>query len=518
MLTVLCLVGCGNKPAVKYLRFCVGAEPETLDPRKMTDEVGGNIAAQLFEGLTVLDDKAVAVPAAAERWEVSPDGLTYTFYLRPDAKWSNGDQLTAQDFEFAWKTALSPEVASRYAYQLFCLKNGENYNKGRVPVSEVGVTAVDDKTLKVVLERPTAYFSSLTAFHSYYPVHRQTVKSNPDWANDAGTIIGNGPFKIVSWTHNNKIEFAKNPYYWDAAKVKLDKMEFILVDNENTELAMFDNNQADMGRSPVSAAIPRLIKEGKLKIYPLLATYFYCFNVTKPPLDNLKVRQALLLAIDREAIIKNVTKGEQKAALAWVPSGLSDAVSGSEFRTVGGNFYQDNDIAAARKLLAEAGYPDGRGLPPITLIYNTNEGHKSIAEAVQEMWRKNLGVEVSLMNQEWKVFINTRNKGDFQIARHGWSGDYADPMTFIDLFTSDSGNNDAQYRNAAYDALVALAKTTNDQAVRMKAMHDAEKMLMDDAIIAPVYYYTNLTYVKPYVKGYRCTILGTFYFKEAYLE
>ena len=238
----------------------------------------------------------------------------------------------------------------------------------------------------------------------------------------------------------------------------------------------------------------------------------------KAPLDNPQVRQALSLAIDRQAIITNVVKGEQRVALAWVPPGLADATPGSDFRSIGGDYFKDANIEAAKKLLTEAGYPDGKGLPTIELIYNTHDVHKAIAEAVQEMWRKNLGVNVRLANQEWKVFINTRSKGAYQIARHGWIGDYADPMTFLDMFETGSGNNDSQYKNPRYDTLIRLAKSTGNQEIRMKAMHEAERLLMEDAVIAPLYFYTRVTMVKPNVKGYHRSVLGHVYFKEAYLE
>ena len=517
-LAVIIFTGCGNKEAGKYIRFAVGAEPESLDSRKVVDDVSSKILAQLYEGLTALDEKAVPVPAAAEKWEISPDGLKYTFYLRPEAKWSNGEPVTASDFEYAWKTELSPDFASRNAYMLFCLKNGEAYNNGQASADDVGVKAVAPYILEVTLEQPAPYFLALMAHHAYYPVHRATVEKNGSWASAPQTIISNGPFRIVKWVHSSKIELVKNGQYWDAAKVKMLRLDILLIENANTEVVMFDSNQIDIGRSPPSAVIPKMLKEGTLKIYPHLATYYYVFNVTRPPFDNPKVRQAFNLALDRRAIIKNVAKGEQQPALAFVPPGLADAESGVEFRQTGGDYFKDNDVEAARKLLAEAGYPGGRGLPPVTLIYNTSEGHKAIAEAAQEMWKKNLGVDVMLTNQEWKVFISTRNKGDFQIARDGWVGDYPDPMTFIDLFTTDSGNNDAQYRKAEYDKLVALAKNSADQAARMQTMHQAEKLLMDDAVVAPVYFYTDLIYAKSYVKGLRVTILGTIYFKEAYIE
>jgi len=273
-----------------------------------------------------------------------------------------------------------------------------------------------------------------------------------------------------------------------------------------------------MGGNAPPGEIPRLLREGKLSLFPLLATYFYSFNVTRPPFADIRVRKAFSLAIDRDAIVRNVTRAGQRPALAWVPPGLADAAPGSDFRKTGGDFFRDNDAAEARRLLAEAGYPDGRGLPPITLIYNTNEGHKAIAEAIQEMWRKNLGVNVTLANQEWKVFINARTQGDYQVARHGWVGDYPDPMTFIDMFTAASGNNDPQYRNPVYEELVRQAKESNDQAVRMRLMHEAERMLMDEAVIAPIYFYTEGILIKPNVKGYVRSVTGQIYFKEAYLE
>ncbi len=512
--------GCmtARKSAGKFLRYSAGTEPETLDPRKSTGSPEAICEAQIFEGLTVLNDKDAPVPGVAEKWEISADGLTYTFRLRANARWSNGDPVTAHDFEYAWKTALSPALGSKYAYQLYYVRNGESYNKGQAAAETVGVKALDDHTLQVALEKPTPYFLTLTAFHTYYPVNRKTAAASDNWAADLKTLVGNGPFTVTSWIHNSKLEFARNEFYWDAAKVKMAKMEFTLTDSATTELNMFENNQIDMGGNVPPSEIPRLLKEGKLKIYPLLATYFYSFNVTKPPFDNVNVRRAFTLAIDRDAIVKNVTRAGQQPALAWVPPGLADVAPGSDFRQTGGDFFRDNDAAAAKRLLAEAGYPDGKGLPPVTLIYNTSEGHKAIAEAVQEMWRKNLGVKVDIANQEWKVFINARTKGDYQVARHGWTGDYLDPMTFIDMFTPDSGNNDPQYKNPGYEELVRQAKESNDQAVRMRLMHQAEKLLMDDAVIAPVYFYTNAVLVKPNVKGYVRSVTGLIYFKEAYLE
>lgn len=518
LITALALSGCGNKSGPKYLRFSVGTEPETLDPRKSTGIPESTVQAQVFEGLTTFGADNKPFPAMAERWEISPDGLRYKFFLRPGVKWSNGDPVTAYDFEYAWKTTLSPELGAKYSYQLFYLKNGEAYNKGLTTADQVGVKALDDRTLEVVLEKPTAYFLSLTSFHTLYPVPRRIVEANPKWAAEPKTLIGNGPFKITNWVHNSRIELVKNEHYWDNAKVKMPKLDFILTESSSTEIAMFENNQIDMGENAPPAEYPRLKKEGRLQISPYLGTYFFSFNVEKAPLDNPKIRQALSLAINRQAIISNVVKGEQQVALAWVPPGLADSSPGSDFRSVGGDFFADANIEKAKNLLAEAGYPEGNGLPTIELIYNTHDVHKAIAEAVQEMWRKNLGINVRLANQEWKVFINTRSKGAYQIARHGWIGDYADPMTFLDMFETGSGNNDSQYKNPRYDTLIRLAKSTGNQEIRMKAMHEAERLLMDDAVIIPLYFYTRVTLVKPNVKGYQRSVLGHIYFKEAYLE
>lgn len=515
------LAGCnwfGAKPGPKYIRYAVGAEPETLDPRKSTSVAASTIQAQLFEGLTSIDADGNPVPAAAERWEISPDGTKYTFYLRPGAKWSNGDAVTAQDFEFAWKSCLSPELASSYAYQLYYLKNGEDYNTKKATADDVGVKAVSDQVLEVTLERPTPYFLSLTAFHTYYPVHRRTVEANERWAASATGIIGNGPFKIVNWVHENKLELARNENYWDAAKVRMPRLDFVLVDSNNTVLIMFERGQVDMAENPPINEIPRLIRENKLQIFPYLGTYYYTFNVAQPPFNNPKVRKAFSYAIDRQAIVTQITQGGQQPAMALVPQGLADAVPDEDFRVKGGTYFRDNDVESARQLLAEAGYPQGRGLPAVSILYNTSESHKMIAEAVQEMWKKNLGADVQLNNQEWKVFLDNLDKRNYQVARDNWVGDYADPMTFLELFESTNGNNVPGYQNPAYDALIRQAREAGDPAVRMQTLHQAEKMLMDDAVIAPLYFYTNPVVIRPNVKGFIRTILGTVYFKEAYLE
>ncbi|HWR41143.1 MAG TPA: peptide ABC transporter substrate-binding protein [Patescibacteria group bacterium] len=517
------LAGCGSsgggKTPNKTLRITTGAEPETLDPRKAIGVPEGNVMKQIFEGLCNVDAKGSIVPGVAERWEVAPDAMKFTFYLRANAKWSNGDPVTAQDFEYAWKTLLSPELGSRYAEQLFCIKNAQQYNKGETSADQVGIRALNDRTLEVVLEKPTTYFLSLTTFWTYYPLCKKVVESNDKWNTDVNTLIGNGPFKAAEWVHNSKITLVKNENYWQKDVVKLDKVEFYLVENQKTILDMFENNQLDVSQVPPPLAeMPRLQKENKLKILPEVGVYHYMFNVTKPPFDNVKVRKAMALAIDRTKIIDTITKGGEKAALAWAPLGLPDVKAGEDFRKVGGDFFKDNDVETAKKLLAEAGYPDGKGLPPITMLYNTSDIHKVIAEALQEMWKKNLGITVSLVNQEWKVYLQARYQGDFMMARRGWLGDYLDPMTAMETMLGDNKNNNTRWKNPEYDKLIRQAQVTLEPAQRMKLMHDAEKILMEEMPFVPIYFSTTKLYERPNVKGIIRDAMSSVYLREASVE
>lgn len=509
--------GCG-KPGSKepVLRYALEAEPATLDPAKSTAIPESMVEVQIFEGLMRFDANNQPAPGVAEKWEVSPDGLKYVFHLRDNAKWSNGDPVTAQDFEFAWKRVLDPEFASENAYMLFPLKNGQAYNEKKATANEVGVKAIDEHTLEVTLEKPTAYFLSLAAFHAFYPVHHQSVAANPEkWATDASTLVGNGPFKLTSWIHSSKIEFVKNEHYWDAAAVKLTRMEWPISDAQTTRLALVENNQADLMVEPPVVEHDRLTQAGMLKISPFIGIYYYVFNTQQAPFDNPQVRKAFAMAINREALVKNVIKGGKQPAYAWVAPGLLNPVTGKDFREEGGN-YAVEDAALAKRLLAEAGYPDGKGLPTVTLLYNTGELNKAVAEAVQEMLKQNLGIAIAITNQEPKVFLATRARGEFQLARASWVGDYVDPMTFMDVFKDPT--NDAKYHNPAYNRLVEDAQNTVDQKVRMEAMHAAEKILFDDAVIIPIYYTTQPYVAKPYVKGYFWSVLGIADFKTAYIE
>ncbi len=499
------------------LTFNVGTEPETMDVHLSTGVPEATIMLQIYDGLTRLNAESIPELALAESVDVSEDGLVYTFNLRDGLVYSNGDPLTAEDFVFSWKRALDPELAADYAYMLYYIKGAEAYNTGEGSADDVMVEALDEKTLQVTLEAPTPFFMSLVAFKTYYPLHRATVEADSEgWHLSADTIIGNGPFKMVSWAQG-QMEFVPNENYWDKDAVILDRLVFTMVENESTELTMFETGEIDFTHTVPGQEIPRLEATGELKILPYLGTYYYIFQVEKPPLDDINVRKALTMAIDREAIVTNVTQGGQLPAFAYVPPGIPE-VDGSDFRANGGDFYT-YDPEMAQQLLAEAGYPGGEGFPAVEILYNTSEMHKLVAEAIQEMWKQNLGIEnVTLTNQEWGVYLDTRDEGDFMIARAGWIGDYLDPFTFLDMWVTDGGNNNSRFSNAEFDQLITEVRLGDDEVQRMAMMHQLEDILMAEIPVCPIYYYTQPVMVKSYVKDYVSIAVGGIDFKSAYIE
>lgn len=496
-------------PVEQVLIWNLGAEPPTLDPALATDTTSFDVINQLIEGLTTYDKNLNNVPAMAESWEVSDDGLVYTFHLR-DAKWSNGDPVTAQDFEYAWKRALDPELGSEYAYQLYNLKNGAAYNAGEITdPDQIGVKALDDKTLQATLEKPAPYFLSLTAFMTLYPVHRASIEANPDTWTEAGNYVSNGPFILDTWEHENLIVLKPNPNYYDADKVKLEEIRFVMITEPSTAVAAFENGEVYYTQPIPPADIDRMKQDPGYHNVPYLGTYYYGFNTTKEPWNNAKVRQALASAIDRQAIVDNITKGDQQIALSFVPPGVSGYQEG-----IGWPY----DPEKAKQLLAEAGYPDGEGFPEFSLLFNTEGAHQPIAEAVAQMWKENLGVTAKLEGMEWKAFLASRMEPTVDIMRLGWIGDYPDPNTFLELYTSWSGGNDVHYNNAEYDALVEKASTTLDPEERLKILQEAEKIIIEDAPIVPIYHYNNVYLLAPFVKGYDPNALNVVYLKEVSLE
>lgn len=519
--------------------YNLGAEPKTIDPALNDAVDGSTVISNAFEGLMRLNDKDLPVYGAADKYTVSSDGLKYTFHIRKDAKWSDGKPVKAQDFEYAWKRALDPKTASSYAYQLYYIKNGQGYNESSLPADqktpgvkpatkdEVGVKAVDDSNLEVELESSTPFFMSLMAFPTYFPVREDIVEKYGDkWATDPESYVSNGPFKLSKWKSKDTITFVKNDKYWNTGSIKLSEIDYKVLDDQTSYMSAFTSGQMDLIESPPNQQIPTLISKKIAKVYPQLGTYYIELNISPEfkksnpeaykALSNVKVREALSLAIDRTLLVKNITKGGEKEATAFVPNGISENKSGKDFRDK--SYYAaKGDAAKAKKLLAEAGYPNGNGFPKIEYLYNNMQSHQDIAQALQDMWKKNLNIDVSLKSQEWKVFQTTRTNKQYEIARGGWLADYTDPITFLDLFYSKSGNNDPGYNSPEYDAKIDAANKESDTAKRMKDLHDAEDILMKDIPVIPLYFYTNVVCKKDYVKDVHISPLGFIYFDKTYI-
>lgn len=508
----------GNREQVLHLGN--GTEPAELDPHVITGIPEHNLVSALLEGLVAPDPKDLhPVPGAAERWEISPNGLVYIFHLRKNGRWSNGEPVTAADFVKSYRRILTPAVASEYGYMLFPIKNAEEFNTGKLKsFDEVGVKALNDFTLQITLHSSTPYFLSMLACHySGWPVHLPTIeKYGPGYERGSvwtrpGRHVGNGPFMLDTWKVNQLIVVKKNPHYWDAGRVKLNAIYFHPIENLNSEERMFRTALLHKTESlpPTKIAVYKKQWPEALQIDPYLGVYFYRLNVIRPPLNNPKVRRALAMAIDREAIVKDVTKGGQLAANYFTPPGTAGYTARARVPT---------DFAAAKKLLAEAGYPDGKGLPTLEILYNTNEAHKSIAEAIQQMWKLNLGVEARLVNQEWKVYLDSQHRLNFQICRAAWIGDYVDPNTFLDMFVTGGGNNDTGFSNAEYDRLVKEAARTSDMATRLEIFQRVEEILLEECPVIPIYFYTKVHLLHPSVKGWEPNILDQHPYKHVYLD
>jgi oligopeptide transport system substrate-binding protein len=508
----------GNRD--KILHFGNSAEPQELDPHIVTGIPENRIITALLEGLVAKDPQTLeAVPAVAESWELSADGKTYIFHLRDNARWSNGDPLTAEDFIWSWWRALQPALGNQYAYMLFSVVNAEAYASGEITdFSQVGVKALDKFTLVVSLNNPTPYFLQLLDHYSTYPVHRATIEKfgqaderGTRWTR-AGNYVGNGPFVLDTWQLNRVIKVRKNPWYWDADAVQLNGIDFHPVENVSTEERMFRAGQLHITATVPIDKLPwyRAHNPTALHIAPYLGTYFYRLNVNTPHLKDKRVRQALNLAIDRQAIVDSVTKGGELPATTFTPPDTMGYTAES---------YLFFDPEEARRLMTAAGYPDGKGFPVTELLYNTSEGHRKIAVAIQQMWHQYLNVDISLNNQDWKVFLNSVNLMEYSIARAGWIGDYVDPNTFLDMWVSGGGNNQTGWSNARYDEIVLkLAPAAATQNERYALLKEAEYILLDEAPIIPLYIYTSKSLIQPSVHGVYSNLMDYIAYKQVWLE
>ncbi len=504
---VLALATVAAAQAQTVLQRGNGAEPETLDPHKSTGVPEANIIYDLIEGLLVFSPEGTPAPGVAERWDITDDGKVYTFHLR-DAKWSNGDAVTADDFVYSLRRAVDPATAADYATVLAPINNAEAIIAGTTPVDQLGVEAIDAKTLKITLKAPTPYFLGLLVHHISYPVHKTTVEKFGDEWTRPGNSVTNGAFMITEWVPQSKVVAAKNPNYWDAANVKVDQVVFYPTEDINEEFKRFQAGELDYTYTVPTDKIT-WAKENMPNEYrnsPYFGTYYYVVNLTKEPLgQDVKLRKALAMAIDRDILTEKITQGGEAPAYAWVPPG----VAGYDAQKVDfADMTQAERNEAAKKLLADAGYGPGNPLK-VEILYNTSERHQKIAVAVASMWKQTLGVETTMTNQEWKVYLESRDQKSYQVARAAWIGDYMDASNFLDLFISTAGErNDAGYNNPKFDELMAAAGVNPDPAARADQLEEAERVFLADLPLIPIYHYRNQKMVSPKLQGVVENVMG----------
>jgi oligopeptide transport system substrate-binding protein len=499
----------------KILLITVGSEPRTLDPQAAQGVTEHHIIMAMIEGLVApsIDDQARIVPGMADRWEHNDDYSVWTFHIGEDRKWSNGDPVVPQDFVFSYKRMLTASFGAQYAENLFILKGAEDYYHGKTRnFDDVGVKAIDDHNLRIELVGPAPYLLSLVQHDSWLPVNPKAILKfgnidtrDTQWTRP-GNFIANGPFIMKTWQPNDVIEVVRNPLYWDAANVKLNGINFYSIENLNTQDRAFQagqlhkTDQVSLDKVPYyRRAHPELIR-----IDPYEGVYFYRINISRKGLDNPKVRLALSLAIDREAIVKNILRQGQKAATGFTPPGMGD------YEPLRKLTY---DPERARQLLAEAGYPNGKGFPRFTIHFNTLESHRAIAEAIQQMWKEELGIDVTLENQEWKVYLDTQNSINYDLSRSAWIGDFIDPVTFLSMWTTGNGNNNTHWGNPQYDELIEKAARTGDPQARFEILHKAEELFLSELPVLPIYWYTNAYLIQPSVQNWYPLILGNHNYK-----
>lgn len=480
-----------------------GAEPETLDPQKSTGVPEANLQRDLFEGLVTEAADGKLIPGAATAWTASEDGLTYRFTLRPDGKWSDGTPVTSEDFVWSWRRLLDPAQASKYAFMLWPLKNAEKFSKGEIKdAAEIGVKAEGPGTLVVTLERPTPYLIGLLAHHASYPVNRKAIETHGDRWTRPGNLVGNGAFTLAEWTPQDRIRIDRSKTFHDAANVALDSVYYYPTEDIQAEYKRYRAGELDITYliPPDQIAAARRDMPNDVRIVPYFGTYYYALNLTRAPFkDNVKLRQALSLAIDRDAIVEKVAKAGEMPAYAWVPPNTGNyrnpaiAIASKT---------QGEREAMAKTLLAEAGFGPGKPPVEVEILYNTNDLHKRVAIAVAAMWEQKLGVKAKLVNQEWKVYLDMGREMQFDVRRAAWIGDYDDAWSFLELLKSDVGKqNPARYENPAYDDLLRRSAGERDLDARARLMAEAEVMMLNDVPIIPIWHYVSRALVKPYVKG-----------------
>ena len=522
-------VGCSKDeeaavPAVpQVLNWNLSSDPKTIDPGLNGATDGGDICNNTFEGL-VRERSGEVIPGIAESWDVSDDGKVYTFNLRK-SKWSDGSDLTAHDFVYSWKRGIDPLTASEYGWlwEYTNVVNAAKANAGEVSVDEVGIRAVDDYTFEVTLEFPTDYFASFASFTHFLPVQKAAVETaggeDGAWAKTPELAVSNGPFKLTSYTIGDGLTLEKNDNYWNADAVNLDTINVKFIDVQSTAYTAYQAGDFDFINQVPPSEVPKLIAENpEYYVFPFLGTYYYNFNMDLDLWEDSRIRRALAYSIDRNKIVE-VLAGGQVAAAGFIPPGMPDDKGRDFFETAGtyGVALDDSSYDEAKKLLAEAGYPNGEGFPTFVLMYNTSEAHQLVAEMVQEMWKTNLGITCTLENQEWAVFQDTRKEGDYEVSRGGWITDFLDPMGLLAIFVDGNTYNDPNYNNPDYNAAMERARTTSG-ADHFDALYEAADILMNDMPVIPVYHYTDRMLSSAHVKGWDRSMLGPKDFSTAYID
>lgn len=488
--------GVTEAPRSETLVVNNGTEPETLDPGLMNGSIEGHIAFNLFEGLTRFDPKTLEpLPGVATNWRVSDDGLEWTFFLRKTARWSDGRPLTSHDFAWSWIRLLAPQTAARYASFLFLIKNAEAYNLGSLTnQQEIGIRCPDDHTLVVTLVRPAPYFAFMAAFYVTMPVPRHSIERHGSRWTAPGNLVSNGPFVLATWQMHRKIELVKNPQYHEADQVFLKKIIFLPIEDTGTVLNLYRRGDIDLLFDVPLELYSWLRTRRDFSTTPGWGVYYYKFNISRKPLDDVRVRRALSLAIDRKRLTSDLLGQGQVPAFSFTPPipGVYAPPEGTGY-----------DPDTARRLLAEAGYPDGNGFPPVQILYNTiaTDFHKHVAEVLQAMWKQELGIHLGLEIQEWKTYLKSIENREYDIARAGWVGDFPDPGTFLDLFLQPDGNNNTGWTHADYSKHVVNALSDKDQASRMRSFYRAESVLMDELPVMPVFFYAFSMLKKPWIEG-----------------
>lgn len=520
------LTGCtqtGRTPAAPTdapalnLNVCVGSEPNTIDPQLNSTVDGATLINHAFEGLMKLDADGNIVPAQAAGYTVDDSGTVYTFTLRDGIKWSDGQAVIASDFVYAWQRLMDPATGAGYSYILQMVKNAGEILMGDMTSDQLGIAALDDKTLEITLSAPCPYFLEICAFPNTYPVRKDVVKKEGDqWTFE--DYVCNGPYVLTDWSHNSYLLYSKNPEYYDTDAIGPETVRFYLMDDSAAMLAAFRSGELAFIDQVPADELPALKEDGELTVRGVMGVYFACINNASQPFADPKVRKAFSLAVDRNYLVDSVTAGGETPAAAFVPGGLSDVSSGEDFRIVGGAYIgtgaesYEASCEQARNLLAEAGYPGGEGFPAVEYLYVNDDVSGVIAQALQYMWKDELGVTVTLAAKDWNGFMDDVLGGSYQLAGLAWLADFNDPISFLDMWTTGNGNNIAGYSNTDYDALIGKAQDAKDRAARIGFMHQAEDALMADMPMIPLYFNTDPYMIDPGLAGFYTSPLGYKYF------